>query len=213
MALVDAEYKFIWVDTGANGSAASDAQIWNASEVKETIEDGTIGLPAPDPLPGDDRPMPFFLIGDDAFALKPWMMKPFSRRCLTREERVFNYRLSRARRIVENAFGILAQRFGCLLTKLRHNPQTVERIVLACVCLHNIMRLRYPALQNAALDQEDEEHNIIPGAWRDRTNLDEMNYARGGNFTSKAAKSQRLYLKEYYNSPTGAVPWQDRMIA
>jgi len=83
---LDAEYKFIWVDSDANGSA-SDAQIWNASELKETIEDGTIGLPAPDPLPPHDRPMPYFFIGDDAFALKPWMMKPFSRRYLTREER------------------------------------------------------------------------------------------------------------------------------
>ena len=211
MALVDAEYKFIWVDAGANGSA-SDAQIWNSSELKDTIEDGTIGFPEADTLPGDDRKVPYFIIGDDAFALKPWMMKPFSQRDMTRDERVFNYRLSRARRIVENAFGILAQRFGCLLTKLQQDPHTVERIVVACVCLHNIMRLRYPALQNAALDQEDEEHNVIPGAWRDGVNLDEMHHIRGGNFTSRTAKRQRLYLKAYYNSPVGSVAWQDRMV-
>ena len=58
-----------------------------ASELKETIEDGTIGLPAPDLLPPDDRPMPYLFIGDYAFALKPGMMKPFSRRYLTREKR------------------------------------------------------------------------------------------------------------------------------
>ena len=74
------------------------------------------------------------------------------------------------------------------------------------------MRLRYPALQNAALDQEDEEHNVIPGAWRDGINLDEMHHIRGGNFTSRTAKRQRLYLKAYYNSPVGSVAWQDRMV-
>ena len=45
---------------------------------------------------------------------------------------------------MENAFGILANRFGCLLTMLtKHNrASTVESTVLACVCLHNIMRVR-----------------------------------------------------------------------
>ncbi|XP_064622533.1 uncharacterized protein LOC135484782 [Lineus longissimus] len=52
MALVDAEYKFIWSDLGGTGSA-SDAQIYNNSEIKEFAEDGTIGFPAPDPLPND----------------------------------------------------------------------------------------------------------------------------------------------------------------
>ena len=59
------------------------------------------------------------------------------------------------RRIVENAFGILANRFCCpltsLLTILQQEPEIVNTIVLACVCLHNMMRLRFPGLQNADL--------------------------------------------------------------
>ncbi len=58
IALVDADYKFIWIDVGANGSA-SDAQIFQSSELRECIETGQIGLPAAGPLPNDDRPMPF----------------------------------------------------------------------------------------------------------------------------------------------------------
>jgi hypothetical protein len=141
LALVDADYKFVWVDAGANGSA-SDAQVFNGCELKAAIQHNTIGFPEDDPLPGDDKPIPYFIVGDDAFALRTWLMKPYTLRNLTHEQRIFNYRLSRARRIVENAFGILANRFGCLLTKMRQTPETVADIVLACCCLHNLMRIR-----------------------------------------------------------------------
>jgi hypothetical protein len=91
-------------------------------------------------------------------------------------------------------------------------PDTVHLIVEACVCLHNLMRMSYPTLQNAALDQEDANYNIIPGAWRAGANMQEVDQMRGPNRDSTAAKKQREYLKLYFNSPAGSVPWQDRMI-
>jgi len=75
-ALVDADYKFLWVDVGANG-ATSDAQLFEQCELRQTIEDGSINFPAPDPLPGDDKDMDYFIIGDDAFPLRQWLMKPY----------------------------------------------------------------------------------------------------------------------------------------
>ena len=78
MALVDAD-KFIWVDIGTNGSA-SDADIQHQSELKEVIDNGTIGFPTADSPPNLDRP--YFIIGDGAFPLRTWLMKPFSRRNL-----------------------------------------------------------------------------------------------------------------------------------
>ena len=141
MAMVDADYKFVWVDCGANGSS-SDAQVFNDCELKGAVYNDTIGFPDDKVLPGDDKPIPYFIVGDDAFALRTWLMKPYTIRNLTHQQRIFNYRLSRARRIVENAFGILANRFGCLLTKMRQTPETVADIVLACCCLHNLLRIR-----------------------------------------------------------------------
>lgn len=211
MALVDADYKFRWVNIGAQGGC-SDAQIWNQSELKKAIERGLIGMPTATPLPGDDKPMGYYIIADDAFGMKTWLMKPFSRRCLANDERIFNYRLSRARRVVENAFGILANRFRCLLSVMNQKPDTVHVIVLACVCLHNIMRVRYPGDQNPLMDQEDDDHQVIPGAWRDGVNMDDVQIPRGGNLDTFDAKQQRLYLKHYVNSPVGSVSWQNKMV-
>ena len=71
------------------------------------MEDDTLGLPPPEHL-GDGVPdLHYFLQGDDTFALSPWLMKPYSRRQLKREDRIANYRISRGRRVAENAFGML----------------------------------------------------------------------------------------------------------
>ena len=76
LALVDANYKFIYVDAGANG-AGSDSGIFNNIELKRRFEANTLGLPTPEPLVPGHQPLPYFVIGDDAFALKTWMTKPF----------------------------------------------------------------------------------------------------------------------------------------
>ena len=80
---------------GTAGSC-SDAQIFNASQLKRRIEDGRIGFPDPAPITQGGRDVPYFILADDAFALKTWLMKPYGRRLLTREERIANYRISRA---------------------------------------------------------------------------------------------------------------------
>ena len=59
IALVDADYKFIWADIGGMGSA-SDAQIYNASELKECVEGGSLGFLDPQPLPNDNLDVPYF---------------------------------------------------------------------------------------------------------------------------------------------------------
>ena len=75
LALVDGQYKFRWVNAGTAGSC-SDAQIFNASQLKRRIEDGRIGFPDPAPITQGGRNVPYFILADDAFALKNWLMKP-----------------------------------------------------------------------------------------------------------------------------------------
>ena len=210
--LVDADYKFLWADVSGNG-AASDAQIYNDSELKRRVEDGTIGWPDPAPIPGDNQPMPYFIVGDDAFALRKTMMKPYSRRNLGHDERIFNYRLSRARRVVENAFGILAQRFNIFNTTMQQKPDTAREIIKTCLILHNMMRVRYPALQNQLLDRpEGRDRDFEPGAWRQDANMLDNNQVAAPNAATREGKAQRETLKGWCNSEVGCVAWQDAML-
>ncbi len=62
LALVDADYKFLWADIGGRG-AASDAQIWNDSDLKEATESAEINHPPPEPLPNDTQPVDWFYLG------------------------------------------------------------------------------------------------------------------------------------------------------
>ena len=107
--LIDSDYKFIYVDVSANG-ATSDAGVFLNTPLRSALDNNLLWLPPWEPLPGGDRDILYFIIGDDDFPLKEYLQKPFPHRGLTRRERIYNYHLSRARRVVENAFGILANR-------------------------------------------------------------------------------------------------------
>ena len=122
LALVDGQYKFRWVDAGTAGSC-SDAQIFNASQLKRRIEDGRIGFPDPAPITQGGPDVPYFILADDAFTLKTWL------KMLTREESIANYRISRDRRVGENAFGILVSRFRAF-SGLPNIPKTINELCL-----------------------------------------------------------------------------------
>ena len=71
---MDAEYKFLWANFGAEGSA-SDCGVFNRSSLEHYLRDETLGLPLPEPLPSDDRDTPYFIIGDNAFPLRTYLVK------------------------------------------------------------------------------------------------------------------------------------------
>ena len=98
MALVDADYKFLYCDVGCNGRI-SDGGVFGGCSVDDAIRLNTINLPQPYPAPGDERPMSYFIVADDAFPLREYLLKPFPHRSLEVDKRVYNYRLSRARRV------------------------------------------------------------------------------------------------------------------
>ncbi len=131
-------------------------------DLKEAIDRHVIGFPPPLHLPDDDRDTPYFFVGDDAFPLCTFMMKPYSRLGLAVPERKYNYRASHCRRVSENAFGILANRYACLLSAIKFQPKIATNIVLAAIYCHNLIRMRYPAIQNAALTVR---MTTIPGEW------------------------------------------------
>ena len=90
------------------------------------MENKIAGLPADECLPDDTEPIPYHIVADDAFALREWLMKPYANRNQTATQRLYGYRLSRSRRVVENAFGLLQARWRVIGQKLATKLETTK---------------------------------------------------------------------------------------
>ncbi|XKL59922.1 hypothetical protein PGB90_000938 [Kerria lacca] len=114
LALVDANYNLLYVDVGCQERISDDGVFKNCSLYKK-LNRNELGFPRPKPLCGRHKEIPYFFIGDEAFTLTHKFMKVYSRTHLKGSlERIFNYRLCRARRVVENVFGISLSVFRVL---------------------------------------------------------------------------------------------------
>ena len=91
MAVAVPNYECLYADVGTNGRV-SDGGIWNKTLLLKKLEECSIGVPEDKPLPFGKEPVPHVLVGDDAFALRPFVMKPYPQRNLSLEERIYNYR-------------------------------------------------------------------------------------------------------------------------
>ena len=111
LAMCDAHYRFIIVDVGDAGRH-SDRGVLSNSSFGQALDDKTLHIPRGRPLPGTSSPMlPYVIVEDEAFPLKENMMRPYPGKNLDEPECIYNYRLNRARRIIENSCGILAARW------------------------------------------------------------------------------------------------------
>ncbi|XP_041377183.1 uncharacterized protein LOC121389579 [Gigantopelta aegis] len=165
MALVDADYKFMWVDVGCN-ERISDGGVFEGCSLQQALDRRSSMFPDPAPCPGDERPLSYYIIADDAFPLQENLMKPYLHKDMIHEHRIFNYRLSRARRVVENAFGIMANRFRVYFTKIALEPSKVTKIVLATYTLHNLLREEIGITTGVADVEDFNTHKVSDGSWR-----------------------------------------------
>lgn len=223
LAMCDAEYKFTYVNIGSAGREG-DAGVFSRSDLFQCLEREQLNVPYPAPLPGFDTPLPYVIIGDEAFPLKPYLIRPYPGRgrvLLPFKEQVYNYRLSRARRCIENAFGILVARWRIFRTPIIANIDNVERFIKAAVVLHNYlitmeadskMSKRYVPANFA--DSEDAEGLLRPGSWRNEaTGSCVTNMGRiGSNMSAKSLNVLRDNFSDYFVSPAGTLPWQHKVI-
>ena len=137
--VVDAQYKFISIDVGGYGHQ-HDSTTFHNSSFYHALKNRTIILPEDDELPNSDIILPyFFFIGDGAYPLTEYLMKPYPGKNLHAHKRAFNNRLSRARMVVECAFGQVKQRWRIFNTTIGLNPEKCELVVKVTCILHNVI--------------------------------------------------------------------------
>ena len=169
----------------------SDGGVFSNSAFGKALDTDTLCIPSPRSLPNmTQSPLPFVFVGDEAFPLKTNMLRPYPGKNLSEDLAIFNYRLSRARRIIENTFGILAARlfflpFYCLF--IHHfinyfrwrifrrpiigHPDRVVTYTKAAIALHNYLRVTESSTYcpPGFVDGEDGAGNVVHGSWRDDT--------------------------------------------
>lgn len=135
MGMVDAKMRFIWTSVGYPGSN-HDSIIFRSTNLFTKLMEGYI-LPTYTKLVEGTK-VPFMILADSAFPHLPWIQKPYTNAVLSEKERYFNYRLSRARMVVECAYGMLKSRWRVLHRRCDSNNETMKVKSLACIVLHNI---------------------------------------------------------------------------
>uniref|UniRef100_A0A915DBX8 DDE Tnp4 domain-containing protein n=1 Tax=Ditylenchus dipsaci TaxID=166011 RepID=A0A915DBX8_9BILA len=109
MAVCDSKYRIIYADFGSYGHESdagllllesfplvflqcNNSGIYDKRDFKRALDNRSLNLPLPNLLPGSEKISPFFFLGDGAFPLGKHLMKPYSRKQLSIEERIYNYR-------------------------------------------------------------------------------------------------------------------------
>lgn len=211
-AIADADYQFIYIAVDTKPQV-SDGAVWNDCSFNKCLELNNAGLPGRATLKNSTKRLPYVFVADNAFPLKEYLLKPFPSRSQTDEQRIFSYRLSRARRTIENALGIMGSRFRVLNTRIALSPQKVETVVLACAALHNFLQKLDPNeyQQLGSMDEENFNSGTIErGSWRNDTRMVPLqrSMTKNPNIHSKRLRDQFCH---YFNNE-GQVPWQWRMV-
>lgn len=166
----------------------SDGGVFKDSPIGKRLEQGKLGLPRCASLPGSSKSCPHMFIGDEAFQLRPDFMKPLSGSRTDPKDIIFNYRLSRARRCVENAFGILTARWRIYHRVIDLKPENIDYVIKETCVLHNFLCLEcgggeyYCPVGYA--DSEDTFGNLCGGAWR-------QDIGANGTFPLKRARARK----------------------
>lgn len=139
-------------------------------------------------------------------------MKPYSKQQLNISQRIFNYRLSRARRVIENSFGILNSKWRIFNTPINAKVDLIESVIESCVSLHNWLRSNETDSNylTPGLVDTYEQGIMIPGSWRNDSSILTGLKPNNVNSTSAAKKIRDEFANYFVNS--GAVDWQNDKI-
>ncbi|CAN7981050.1 unnamed protein product, partial [Ixodes pacificus] len=171
LAIVDHRYVFRYVNVGLPGRC-DDAHVYRHSRLPALLSK----LQAQTPLVVNGTAVPPIVLCDQAFPLTPNLMKPFPHgTVLTPAQGDFNYCLSKARRVVENAFGRLKARFRSIMKRTETKIENVNTLVRTCCILHNICeRLNDPVDPQSLKDTLKEIEKARPNQPAHTTTVEEL---------------------------------------
>jgi hypothetical protein len=130
-AVADSDCSFILIDVGGY-DRDNDSKMFSEYSTGKALSANKVNIPAQQKIGSTDSDIPFYLVGDEAFPLQQNLMKPFPRRQFYISKRIFNSRLSRARRTVECDFGVSVRKFGLFTESIETHLE--------------LLRLQYKAL-------------------------------------------------------------------
>lgn len=202
----------IFVDIGGY-DRRSDGGIFKDSIIGQKLTRKEMNLPEWKSLTIDGPPLPYVLIGDEAFPLTEYLLRPYPGKAgLTQNRTIYNYRLSRARRTIENTFGILVCQWRILKRPIICIVDKAMKIVQAIVCLHNWIRhqdLEENQYVTPTIVDQDGPDEFLPGSWRQEINnsaLKDITRCSTNNSSQQATKICEEFCTFFNNE--GAVPWQ-----
>ncbi len=159
-----------------------DARVFTNSTLYRKGQEGVLLPPWVEHLGGGD--IPLVILGDPAYPLLSWLMKAFpDNGRLTPQQKLFNYRLSRARVVVEHAYGRLKARWRCLMKRIDIDVRNVPELIAACCALHNICEVHG--------DSFDED-------WLEGVEITRETEASDGTTQSESGDSIRRALMSYF---------------
>ena len=205
MAMVDHQYRFSYVNVGSYGSNA-DISVFRNSKFGRAIVNGTFQIPPPKNLPGTNVKLPHVIVADEAFPLHLNIMRPYPKirnAIIPLEQMIYNFRQAHARRIVENAFGILVQRWRIFTRKICLHKRNARKVIKAACILHNFLQDdRSVEAIMAELCPDGEE--VPPVA------MQPFNRLRGYRSPGDAMEIRNAF-KDYFNG-VGALNWQENYV-
>lgn len=172
LGIADADHKFIYIDVGRNGrTPKADGDELSQCPLGQALDSQQLCLPPPDALGGRHIPVPYVFVANDAFAMRPNIIKPFpdARNLAGQQQSDYNSRLSSVQQTIDNAYGHMAARFRIIRSPVRLEPEKAKKVGLACCVLHNYListnRQRYAP--PGSFDQYDENGCATAlGEWR-----------------------------------------------
>ena len=185
--IVDHSYHFIDINVGWPGSV-HDAHVFAHSSLYSNITEK--GLLPDKNMVVNGINIPFFLIGDSAYSLKTWLMKPFTYNSLTQQQQYYNYRLCKARIVVENAYGRVKARWRRLMKRNNMRIEIIPTVISAACILHNICEIHGETFQECWF-QDIQTSNALQ-----QPNVT----ATTANRTEERAKQVQIGLVSYFNN-------------